>query len=566
MSEHIIFIFCIYFFIYSTIGFGEIFVRTVNKDLNICNIGYKGLIGFFFISVISQVTIFFSPHDYVHNIILHVFGLFGFFLFIKNKKNNYEFKFLSYLILIFLIGAYVYKNHDDFSYYHLTYTLNLSENRFIIGTGSFSHGFRTFSSLFYYHSILYLPYIKFYLFHIGPFLILVFFNFIICKDLLKAAKIKKVNFLFYYKILILIFVNIVFYRIGEHGTDRSAQILLLLIFLLFFDLIFENKNKQEVILKTSLLLILIFMASSMKAIYYMYLILIPIVLIKNFLLKKFLVKKNILFIFILLLSISTNLITNYFNTGCFLYPSEKTCIGKRVWSIPKEEVKKMRNHYEWWSKAGGGPGYVSELKSDVYIKNFNWVKNWINRHFFNKVSDTLLGTLLICTIVIITYKLKVKKRRENNFNYPKFLIAILLPIIFLIEWFLNHPAMRYGGYVLIALPLIIFSSCYLEKIIIDKKKLFNTTTIFILISISIFFSRNLIRINKEINFYNYDIISSPFFYVENIDSEIIAVNQNLKIYSPINKTTCWASKTPCSYSKKLKLDRFLGLNVVYKYD
>jgi hypothetical protein len=78
-----------------------------------------------------------------------------------------------------LIGAYVFKNHDDFPYYHLTYALNLSENSFIVGTGNFSHGFRTFSSLFYYHSTLYLPFIEYYLFHIGPFYILVFFNYII---------------------------------------------------------------------------------------------------------------------------------------------------------------------------------------------------------------------------------------------------------------------------------------------------------------------------------------------------------------------------------------------------
>ena len=73
-----------------------------------------------------------------------------------------------------MIAAFVYKNHDDFSYYHLTYALNLSENSFIVGTGNFSHGFRTFSSLFYYHSTLFFPFIDYHLFHIGPFYILVF--------------------------------------------------------------------------------------------------------------------------------------------------------------------------------------------------------------------------------------------------------------------------------------------------------------------------------------------------------------------------------------------------------
>ena len=28
----------------------------------------------------------------------------------------------------------------------------------------------------------------------------------------------------------------------------------------------------------------------------------------------------------------------------------------------------MSTHYEWWAKAGGGPGYSHELKKDEYIK------------------------------------------------------------------------------------------------------------------------------------------------------------------------------------------------------
>ena len=63
-----------------------------------------------------------------------------------------------------------------------------------------------------------------------------------------------------------------------------------------------------------------------------------------------------------------NLITNYLNTGCLLYPAEKTCLIKQEWSIPSEEVKLMSTHYEWWAKAGGGPGYSHELKKDEYIK------------------------------------------------------------------------------------------------------------------------------------------------------------------------------------------------------
>ena len=44
---------------------------------------------------------------------------------------------------------------------------------------------------------------------------------------------------------------------------------------------------------------------------------------------------------------------------------------------------------------------------------------------------------------------------KNILNFKSHLILLILPMVFLLEWFLLHPSMRYGGYVLIALPVII---------------------------------------------------------------------------------------------------------------
>ena len=563
MIEHIFFIFYIFLFAFSTIGHGEIFTRVFNKELLNYNIGYKGLIGFFSISLISLLSSYFFSHNFLHNIILQIFGIYGFILFLKSdRKNLTELKNFILLLLILLIGSYVYKNHDDFPYYHLTYALNLTENRFIIGTGIFSHGFRTFSSLFYYHSTLYLPFIKFYLFHIGPFFILVFFNFIILKDLFKKIKDNKINFLYFFSILSLIFINIAFYRIGEHGTDRSAQILLLLIFLIFFDLIFFEKKEKNILTKINLILIIIFMASSMKAIYYLYLLLVPFILISRNYILKFFNKKNIFIILVLSISLSGNLITNYFNTGCFLYPAEKTCVGKTPWSIPKKHVKEMKLHYEWWSKAGGGPGYSSEMKREKYVDNFNWVGNWIDRHFFNKVSDTLFGIIFICLIVYTVCRFLSSNIKINNFNRVNLMTAYIIPFIFLLEWFLNHPSMRYGGYVLVALPFFILTSFQIQKFNISKKKIVLITTIFVFIAISGFVGRNIARLNKEIKFYKYDIVSSPYFFVENVKSIKILDDEMFQVYSVPENKMCWAAKTPCSYSRYIENQKFLGLNVV----
>ena len=30
----------------------------------------------------------------------------------------------------------------------------------------------------------------------------------------------------------------------------------------------------------------------------------------------------------------------------------------------------MATHYEWWAKAGGGPGYGSKIEREIYIRGF----------------------------------------------------------------------------------------------------------------------------------------------------------------------------------------------------
>ena len=296
----------------------------------------------------------------------------------------------------------------------------------------------------------------------------------------------------------------------------------------------------------------------MKAIYYLYFLLLPILFYKKKLFSEIFKKNNIILIILISLNIFLNLSIYYLNTGCFLYPAEKTCIIKQDWSIPKEEVKIMSTHYEWWAKAGGGPNYSHELKKEEYIKNFFWLENWIDKYFFNKVSDTLLGVIFMCLIVYLTFfSFRLKKNSKKKQNY--FLVYSIL-FLFLLEWFLNHPSLRYGGYVLFGLPMIIFTSSIIEKFRLNKETVYKLSILFICISLIIFNGRNLIRINKEIYTYSYNPFESPFFFVEKVNSKIITQNENIKIYIP-NKS-CWASKTPCSYNDNIKLNNFLWMDMV----
>ena len=201
-------------------------------------------------------------------------------------------------------------------------------------------------------------------------------------------------FINFISLLSLLFVNIFFYRLSEYGTDRSAQILVIILIIELLSLNFLYKIKQ-----TNLIYIYILSALvvSIKAFFILYIIfIIPLfyIIYKS--------KKNIIKTFIFLsfnkyslmftLSLCFVLFSNFTNTGCFLYPVSFSCVENLSWSIPKEQVIMMNNHYEIWSKAGAGPNFRVEDPNN-YISDFNWVPNWVNEYFFNKVSDLLFGLI-----------------------------------------------------------------------------------------------------------------------------------------------------------------------------
>ena len=97
MIDHLIFIFYLYFFLFSTIGYGIQFSGFVNKRFLNLDLGWYGIIGFFLICIISIFSSFITAHNFLHNIILHFFGIFFFFLNILNKKNFPQLKFLFFV-------------------------------------------------------------------------------------------------------------------------------------------------------------------------------------------------------------------------------------------------------------------------------------------------------------------------------------------------------------------------------------------------------------------------------------------------------------------------------------
>ena len=92
----------------------------------------------------------------------------------------------------------MYKNHDDFFYYHFPYTLSLITEKKIIGIGLIEHGFRTPSSLFYLNSLFYLPLIDYYLINAGAIFIMGFSNIFFLERIFYYLNEKKPILYYFY--------------------------------------------------------------------------------------------------------------------------------------------------------------------------------------------------------------------------------------------------------------------------------------------------------------------------------------------------------------------------------
>ena len=389
-------------------GYG-LAITSISEKFKITNnLGYVGLIGVLFLIIYAYISSLFISHGQIHNSIILAIGVIFFIksYFKSSKKKEFKYFFLVFLIL--LIAVFIFKTHDDFKYYHFSYSYYLTENPLIFGMGNYDLGYRTPSSIFYLNSLFYLPFVKYFMFHMPAILIMGFSNLTLLIKLKKNLENNQLNFIFYFTLLVLIFINIFFYRISEHGTDRSAQIL---IFLLFIEIMLLSNFKINIANQTSKIYILIGLIISFKAFYILYGLFFLVILF--LLLRKFNIIETLKiffynpFFFFLFIIFSFVIFNNFITTGCMIYPVQFTCFEQPIWAIPLEEVSVLNDWYEQWSKGGATPNSSVENPSE-YIQYFNWVGNWMNIYFFNKVSDYLLSLSLLCTIVYYTFRSKKK--------------------------------------------------------------------------------------------------------------------------------------------------------------
>jgi len=551
------FIFTTYYLLILTsiVGYGLYSLKLLKIKFDFINFGYAGLFGIYILIVYSYFSNLFIAHTETHNLAILCIGLILFVYLIKQKYSSYKSEIIfSFIVFVLLFCAVLqFKNHDDFPYYHFPYTYYLTQQSLHIGIGQFNHGFRTPSSIFYINSLFYLPYAKFYLFNFFSLFILGFANIILLKKIHNyfkfiSTKDKQLNFIHFLSLLSFVFINIFFYRLSEYGTDRAAMVL---IFLFVIELLNFVNLKSIKTFNLFYIYLLGALIISFKAFYILYIIfIIPLFLYilkkkKNYIQTSYFLFFNKYFVLFLFLFLFI-LFTYFINTGCLVYPLSFTCFDGMSWGIPLTQVQQMSDWYELWSKGGAAPNFRID-NPETYLKNFNWVSNWINIYFFNKVSDFLLGIIFLISIFLFCFRVAFFNRkiiRVDNHVYLVYLLIFVLGI----EWFYNHPALRYGGYHIVALLIFIPLAVKLSSSQTDLKKYTKVAIVLVSITTIIFISRNINRMNNEVESYGYKPIKQTYYF---LDDSHFRIQKKMDQLIEQHKN-CKIEKVKCNTNVKIK--------------
>ena len=522
----------------SYIGFGVFFNNIIFKHKATLNLGQLGLLGIFFLITLSYLTSLFVPHNSFHNILVLVTGIL-FFFYNRNKFKKTEITNILYIIFLTLIIFFLSKNHDDFQYYHLPFALSLSENKISFGMGLLNYGYRHHSSLLFLNSLSFLPWIKYYLFNLPNYLILIFVNFILFNEVIK--NIKKKNLIFLISIFFLVLINVKFTRLAEYGTDLAGQLILSIITINFIKIITTKESIEKIYFNIFLLLIIF----SFKVYFLLYFLIIPLVFWELKINPFLKVNLNLRILIFILSFTFLFFLHNFISTGCLIYPVEFTCAGdKFFWSLSSEEIERLNLWGEVWAKAGATPNYVID-DFEKYIQGINWVPLWYQEYFLGKFTDFFLVLLIINLVIFFTFNKKILFDKKNFYKVQKILLS--LSILTLMFWFFKHPSLRYGGYFpvsLLSISIFLFFYSKLGKADDGLK----TTKVLILIIVLIFNFKNIVRLIKGP--YKFD--NFPFYNV--IKKDFKALSQEGNEYMYTTDGYCWATPTPCSNTgRKIKI-------------
>ena len=533
------FFFYIFFFSFSTLGFGLFLNQQILKKNHFSSIGETGLLGLFFIAFYSTVIHFFLPLSPNLNLYFHVIGIVIFFLnyqkfFINLKKLDY---FIFSLSIVFAaILFYSHEPNEDFGFYHLPYIVNFTSEKIIFGLNSLQIQQGWNSIWLNIHSAFVIDTLDYSLTYLLNSIFFIFIISIFSSEIIKNfdSKIIDCKIAFYFSFLFLIFFLIKFSRLNSYGLDVPGNYLLVISILYFFKAFQADKiNINYFMLITIFLLFSVTIRISNLP----FLIIIIYLFFKNKIYKQVLFSKFLLFVTIFFIAWTTQ---QFIYTSCLIIPNELTCL-KTLWydenylKAFSESTLTVNKSYE---------SYTGDLTMTQYYENFQWVPTW----FFRNLNELLEYVATFCLpLIILSIFNKPKITRIDKYHIPRndlfFLIIII--IIALLLWFYNSPVIRMGNhFIMLLIFLTIVNFEWFKKMISNK---ISKKIVFSLIIFSLIFSgsKNLNRINNI----NNNSENAPWPYFHTVSYKTISQNNfslNTIIETGVPQTSvCWDTPIIC---------------------
>ena len=493
-------------------------------------------LGFIIISFIITLFHLFFKIDLVFSSLIFLIGL---IIFLKkginhlkelfNKKNIYFLIIIIFFIPMFLTQKY----HEDFGYYHLPYALGFLEEKIIFGYSNIDKTYVYNSIWLNLYSIFFL-YEKNFDFLTTPSYLL-FITFILF-SINQIITTKKISISDYYLILILFYFILKFTRISEFGVDLPSIIFSILV--IYYFIKFTETNLVDEKKKYFFLIIIFSIFAILIKLSVIPIILLPLyIFFKNFKYLKFSII-NFRYLFIILL-FSTYLIQQFIYTGCFLFPTNLTCLDVS-WFNP--EYLKLSEELELVNKS-----YFQEAKKtyspEQYLNNFNWLYFWLKRNFIEILEHFL--TIIIPSLLFIFF---LKKETKFNIHFKEKVVLYIFLFLSLIFWLNFSPVYRFAIHLFATLIFILMLNTFLNKKF--SKKFF---IIFISIFIAFSFSKNFIRLNNVERIYLGIQKINNRYLLNKMDSNEFAkvfypdVNNNFK--NGWQGRLCWNTPFICSYEK-----------------
>lgn len=537
------------------------FGLSINKVRKLEDLCLEGICAAIYISFVALLLNFFFPLNKNLNTALFILII----IFVLYKKiNNYKniilistlSGFISFLILN-LDNIY----RPDAGLYHIPYIATLNENKIILGLANihFRYGHTSISQ---YLSAFYNNYIfddKGISLPIASIFSLFFLYLIIeIKNNLKTNIIYTI-----FLLLTFIYLILGYSRYTEFGNDVTAHLYLFLVYCIFLKNF--KKEKSNIILINKIFLLSVF--AFMQKISMVFIIFIPIYCFYFLKDKIKIINFSNIFstIFVCLF-----LIKNILISGCLIYPIPITCSDKLQWYGNHIEnpinAKAQSLDNEAWTK--GWPDLKDKnIGQENYIKNFNWLKTWSKNHGLQILKK--LGTFLL---FILLFFFLIKLNKKNIITNKKFIfreirkniiILLILSFIGTLVWFLRFPVFRYGSSYLISLIILVSILIFINnKCLIKIKNFKKTVSYFVIILITLFIIKNLIRIFNRYNldYYNYP---WPKIYSESNDNrklitQPIFINNKLAYYFASEE--CHYSSSPCTHIKNNNLTYYEKYN------